>query len=167
MRGYQSRIWRLEMQAIRPVTGDGRFPAICRAARTRSPERGRLGWGSARAPVRAERISPPGLRVTRANRPPLFKGGEAPGACFRTTPSLRYKFQTAEEMRVRILAARCARALRLVSPLRIKRAQGKPGAGCTRGPRATKSTGVGPQVNRSNSGFPCAMVLRLTSCSSR
>src|ERR1700742_2677867 len=36
----------------------------------------------------------------------------------------------------------------------MERAQGKPGAGCTRGPRATKSTGVGPQVNRSIPAFP-------------
>ena len=39
-------------------------------------------------------------------------------------------------------------------PLIEQRAQGKPGAGCTRGPRATKSTGVGPQVNRSIPAFP-------------
>jgi hypothetical protein len=29
---------------------------------------------------------------------------------------------------------------------RKQRAQGKPGVDCTRGPRATRSTGVGPQV---------------------
>jgi hypothetical protein len=46
-------------------------------------------------------------------------------------------------------------------PPRYQRAQGKPGAGRTRGPRATKSTGVGPQVNRSNTGFPCTMVYGL------
>ena len=39
-------------------------------------------------------------------------------------------------------------------PHRRQRAQGKPGAGCTRGSRATKSTGVGPQVNRSIPAFP-------------
>jgi hypothetical protein len=38
--------------------------------------------------------------------------------------------------------------------LSMERAQGKPGAGCTRGSRATKSTGVGPQVNRSIPAFP-------------
>jgi len=48
-----------------------------------------------------------------------------------------------------------------IVPPREKRAQGKPGADCTRGPRATKSTGVGPQVNRNTSGFPCAMVYGL------
>jgi len=48
-----------------------------------------------------------------------------------------------------------------------RRAQGRPGADCTRGPRATKSTGVGPQVNRSNAGLPCAMVLRLIARSPR
>ena len=64
-------------------------------------------------------------------------------------------------MRARILAARNARALRDFRPSRGERAQGKPGADCTRGPRATKSTGVGPQVNRSNAGFPCAVVYGL------
>jgi hypothetical protein len=43
-----------------------------------------------------------------------------------------------------------------VAPPGKQRAQGKPGADCTRGPRATESTGVGPQVNRKHSGFPCA-----------
>ncbi|WP_207234592.1 hypothetical protein, partial [Bradyrhizobium sp. Leo170] len=46
--------------------------------------------------------------------------------------------------------------------LEKERAQGRPGADCTRGPRATKSTGVGPQVNRSNAGLPCAMVLTVS-----
>src|ERR1700753_440771 len=62
---------------------------------------------------------------------------------------------------VGILAARHARALHDIRALMKQRAQGKPGADRTRGPRATKSTGVGPQVNRSNAGFPCAMVYGL------
>src|SRR6478609_11264520 len=49
-------------------------------------------------------------------------------------------------MHVRVLAARGARGLRHFPPSSGERAQGKPGADCTRGPRATKSTGVGPQV---------------------
>jgi len=49
----------------------------------------------------------------------------------------------------------------IVPLVKRERAQGKPGADCTRGPRATKSTGVGPQVNRSNAGFPCAVVYGL------
>ena len=65
------------------------------------------------------------------------------------------------KVRVRILAARNARALHDFRPSHGERAQGKPGADCTRGPRATKSTGVGPQVNRSNAGFPCAVVYGL------
>ena len=60
-----------------------------------------------------------------------------------------------------ILAARHARALHDIRALMKQRAQGKPGADRTRGPRATRSTGVGPQVNRSNAGFPCAMVYGL------
>jgi len=64
-------------------------------------------------------------------------------------------------MRAGILAAPNARALLDFRPSRGERAQGKPGADCTRGPRATKSTGVGPQVNRSNAGFPCAVVYGL------
>jgi hypothetical protein len=68
-----------------------------------------------------------------------------------------------EKTCVRILAARTARALRPSRPSRLReRAQGRPGAGCTRGPRATKSTGVGPQVNRSNAGLPCTMVLTVS-----
>ena len=39
-------------------------------------------------------------------------------------------------------------------PLKKQRAQGKPGADRTHGSRATKSTGVGPQVNRSKPAFP-------------
>jgi hypothetical protein len=50
--------------------------------------------------------------------------------------------------------------------LRKRRAQGKPGADCTRG-RAHKKRTSGPQVQPDHSGFPCAMVLRLTSCSPR
>src|SRR5579859_834654 len=62
---------------------------------------------------------------------------------------------------VGILAARYARALHDFRASHEARAQGKPGADCTRGPRATKSTGVGPQVNRGNAGFPCAVVYGL------
>ncbi len=47
---------------------------------------------------------------------------------------------------LRVLAARCARALRQLHPRSGTRAQGKPGADCTHGSRAKKSTGVGPQV---------------------
>ncbi len=50
----------------------------------------------------------------------------------------------------------------LFHPPRYQRAQGKPGAGCTRGSRATKSTGVGPQVQPKHSGFPCAVVLTVS-----
>ncbi len=45
-------------------------------------------------------------------------------------------------------------------PPRKQRAQGKPGADRTRG-SVQKSTGVGPQVQPDQSGFPCAMVYGL------
>jgi hypothetical protein len=61
----------------------------------------------------------------------------------------------------------CLRAPRRCAPggcrkfaaLRTMRAWGMPGAQCTHGPRATKSTGVEPQVHRNHPAFPHAMVL--------
>jgi hypothetical protein len=41
-------------------------------------------------------------------------------------------------------------------PPRKQRAWGMPGARCTHGPRAKKSTGVGPQVHRNHPAFPHA-----------
>jgi hypothetical protein len=48
-----------------------------------------------------------------------------------------------------------------------KRAQGRPGARCTRGLVCNmhKKTHTSIQVQRRHPGLPCAMVLRLTSCS--
>jgi len=51
-------------------------------------------------------------------------------------------------------------------PSSRKRAQGKPGADCTHGPRAAKSTGVGPQVNRVTPAFP-AQWFTVYTCSPR
>jgi hypothetical protein len=42
-----------------------------------------------------------------------------------------------------------------------QRAQGRPGAGCTHGPRAEKKHAAEPQVRAGATGLPCAMVLRL------
>jgi hypothetical protein len=50
-----------------------------------------------------------------------------------TCPDIRFNCQTAIRMQVRIPAARCARGLRSFDPLSEKRAQGRPGARCTRG----------------------------------
>src|SRR5258708_28541591 len=50
-------------------------------------------------------------------------------------------------------------------PLSKLRAQGKPGADCTRGFRATKSTGVGPQVQPESLRLSPRNGLRLPSCS--
>ena len=58
----------------------------------------------------------------------------------------------------------------LVCPLRNQRAQGRPGACCTRGPAcdfALTKTAHEHTGQREHSGLPCAMALRLTSCSSR
>jgi len=54
--------------------------------------------------------------------------------------------------------------------LRKKRAQGRPGARCTRGPVCKSSkqkAHTSIQVQRKQSGLPCAMVLQLISCSPR
>jgi hypothetical protein len=71
--------------------------------------------------------------------------------------------------RLRIPATQCARGLLLLhAPLR-KRAQGKPGARCTRGLACKKDrkAHTSIQVQRKHSGLPCAMVLRLMSSSPR
>jgi hypothetical protein len=52
-------------------------------------------------------------------------------------------------------------------PLSKQRAQGKPGADCTHGSRATKSTGVGPQVQPESLRLSPRNGLRLTSRSPR
>jgi hypothetical protein len=69
-----------------------------------------------------------------------------------------------------ILAARCARVLPTTSRPKKERAQGRPGARCTRGlacQDAHSKTHTSIQVQRKQSGLPCAMVLRLISCSPR
>jgi hypothetical protein len=71
---------------------------------------------------------------------------------------------------VRIPATRCARVLQIRSPQKIERAQGRPGARCTRGLMCKcicKKTHMSIQVQRKQSGLPCAMALRLISCSPR
>ena len=51
----------------------------------------------------------------------------------RNDEDYRSNLHTRQRMRVRILAARCVRGLRHLRPSQEKRAQGKPGARCTRG----------------------------------
>ena len=67
------------------------------------------------------------------------------------------------------LAARCARAMLESCPSMNKRAQGKPGARCTRGLacKMDRRAHTSIQVQRKQSGLPCAMVLRLITCSPR
>ena len=55
-----------------------------------------------------------------------------------------------------------------VGPLSKSRAQGRPGARCTRGLAcicAHKNAHTSIQVQRKHSGLPCAVALRVTSCS--
>ena len=74
-----------------------------------------------------------------------------------------------QQIHVHILAAGCARGLRVVVP-RKQREQGMPDARCTRGPACKmgkRKTHTSIQVQRRHSGIPCAMALRLTSRSPR
>src|SRR5450631_4122289 len=57
----------------------------------------------------------------------------------------RIQISNSEWICVRVLAARCARGLHQLHPPSEQRAQGKPGADCTRG-RAHKKRTSGPQV---------------------
>src|ERR1700744_1414972 len=76
-----------------------------------------------------------------------------------------------DEMRLLVPATRCARVLEKISAPKTKegacdpqeRAQGRPGARCTRGfvCKLCKKTHTSMQVERKQSGLPCAMVLRL------
>jgi len=52
---------------------------------------------------------------------------------------------------------RRARALRMIRPLGQKRAQGRPGAGRTHGPRANEMHGAGTTGTSRTTGLPCAM----------
>jgi hypothetical protein len=73
-------------------------------------------------------------------------------------------------MRLRDLAARCARVLR--KPLRPKKTEGAGKTGCALHPRSRvqsvhKNTHTSIQVQRRASGLPCAMALRLIARSPR
>ena len=75
-----------------------------------------------------------------------------------------------DEMWVIILATAFARGLQIAFAPKRKRAQGKPGARCTRGlvcKLCIKKTHTSIQVQRRQSGLPCAMALRLISRSPR
>jgi hypothetical protein len=65
------------------------------------------------------------------------------------------------ETRKRILAAHGVRVFPSIHPHRKQRAQGRPGALRTHGPRAAKKHAAEPQVRAGTPGLPCAMVLRL------
>src|SRR6266849_8628209 len=61
---------------------------------------------------------------------------------------------TTEGMRVRVLAARNVRVVEPNRPRNQKRAQGRPGAHRTHGPRATKKHAAEPQVQADHPAFP-------------
>src|ERR1700681_5003167 len=70
---------------------------------------------------------------------------------------------------LRLPAAHFARALQIVSPTKEKRAQGTPGACCTRGLACKKQIASAHEHTGTVGAFrrPCAMVLRLMPCSPR
>jgi hypothetical protein len=69
--------------------------------------------------------------------------------------SSRFNCQTAEGRCVLAISRRDASELcDHVTLFNNERARGRPGADCTRGSRATKSTGVGPQVQPEHPAFP-------------
>jgi hypothetical protein len=72
-------------------------------------------------------------------------------------------FQATERAQLRVPAAARARGLHRSLLERMKRAQGRPGDRCTRGPRAKKIArrARDHRYRRKHSGLPCAVVLRL------
>jgi hypothetical protein len=80
--------------------------------------------------------------------------------CLRTRAVIvRIQLSNSERACVRILTASSARALRDFRPRQKQRAQGKPGARCTRGLvcKVRKKTHTSIQVQRRHPSFPCAM----------
>jgi hypothetical protein len=88
-------------------------------------------------------------RLTRAPKPPGIPRDQGSGIWRATGAYARGStFQATERARLRVPAAARARGLHR-SPLeRMKRAQGRPGDRCTRGPRAKKiaQTGTGGDI---------------------
>ena len=76
--------------------------------------------------------------------------------------AIAHKADDDKETHLRIPAAHSARALQIVSP-KEKRAQGMPGACCTRGLvcNSAKDAHTSIQEQPEHSGIPCTMVLRL------
>jgi hypothetical protein len=94
--------------------------------------------------------------VERKRYPSIFIGGIDGYRC--APPILQFR------TRLRVLAARCARSFAFRLPSGKKRAQGRPGARCTRGLAGCLQKEMLPtsiQVQRRTSGLPCAMALRL------
>jgi len=113
---------------------------------------------------------PLGIRKAGGFQPPCLpcrpcaRGKDDVGIDFR------FNHQTAARVRVRIPAARKASGLCVTS--RPRRDEGAGKTGCTLHPRSrvqlrTENAHTSIQVQAEHPGLPCAMALRLTSCSPR
>src|SRR4029077_10758410 len=106
-----------------------------------------------------ETVTPPRIASAMRYDPP------PPGEGERSSPRIfGFNFQTAEGTCDRILAARGARGLHHIWPTFLKEGAGK--AGCALHPRsrvqsAQKKAHTSIQVQRRQSGFPCAVVYGL------
>src|ERR1700730_13916882 len=156
--------------AIRPSACRRRFRSgICcplRGAWSASGVLSRLeqAWrrpGGASTRALAEDDATPSLRGALATKQSSFLREEEAGLLRFARNDVQIQF--------RVLAAPFARALLsyFLTPS-YRRAEGRPGARCTRGlvcKNCAKETHTSIQVQRRPSGLPCAMVLRLIPCS--
>jgi hypothetical protein len=106
---------------------------------------------------------PPPRHCERKRRPAIARGASDGGSSL-TLLAMTSRCEFA--ISPRVSREFCRKRLALFK----QRAQGRPGARCTRGlacKLATKKTHTSIQVQRKHSGLPCAVVLRLTSRSPR
>ena len=138
MRGYHRGIWLREIKAIRAVTGTGgAVPgAIPGQSVIPAPRLRRCRWrrepcGAPAPPGKPRTMHGPARGRRPSRRPPcglLRVAGQVGHAGCKDS-----EFQFQKQVCVRVLAARCARRDANSLPLEKQRAQGKPGARCTRG----------------------------------
>ena len=114
-------------------------------------ERGRPGQASS---VVAKSDAPRWLTPSRRKIPPGLIGIRREPA-YLAAP--RIQISNSERTYFRVLATWFVRGLHQLHPLRKKRAQGKPGADCTRG-RAHRSARVDLRLNRIVPAFPAQWV---------
>ena len=158
----------------------------CRPQRPRRGRRQRSRAGVDRAALRASVISQgdgPRVEVVipakagiqyaaayRFNHCYLWNTGSPAGVCHRARRRRDPVAGDDDRICLHVPAARCARGLLTFCPSENQRAQGRPGARCTRGlvrKLCIKKAHTSIQVQRRQSGLPCAMVLRLIPCSPR